>query len=359
MQAVPAWASVQFSPNPGTDNYLQGVAAISPTDAWSAGYYCRTKCGQNPEDDRSMILHWNGTAWSRVTSPNPGVYDQLRTITAVSATDIWAAGYYYNASFSACGLLLVHWNGTAWSKVSTPFEKACDNVYALYAESANDIWAVGFGTTTKMATLILHWNGSTWSQIPSPSPGATYNILVGVSADSATDAWAAGYYCKSGCTSTPVYRPLILHWNGSTWSQAATPAGTSSQLLNGIEAVSATGAWAVGYTQATGSTLILNWNGTTWSQSSSPNAGPLSQTAFGSPTDGWAVGGAFPLHWNGSTWSQAAFPAPGLGPDAASADGTNDVWAVGSYCSGSGCTSSPNIFRTVTMHWNGTSWSRE
>src|SRR6516165_5571313 len=66
-QAVSAWASVQFSPNPGTDNYLQGVAAISPTDAWSAGYYCRTKCGQNPEDDRSMILHWNGAAWSRTT----------------------------------------------------------------------------------------------------------------------------------------------------------------------------------------------------------------------------------------------------------------------------------------------------
>jgi hypothetical protein len=85
----------------------------------------------------------------------------------------------------------------------------------------------------------------------------------------------------------------------------------------------------------------------------------LSQTAFGSPTDGWAVGGSSPLHWNGTTWSQATFPPPGLGPDAASAAGTKDVWAVGSYCSGAGCTSSPNIFRTVTMHWNGKSWARK
>src|SRR5258708_1382377 len=42
-------------------------------------------------------------------------------------------------------------------------------------------------------TIILHWNGSSWSQAPSPSPGGTIdNYLFGVSADSGNDAWAIG-----------------------------------------------------------------------------------------------------------------------------------------------------------------------
>ena len=44
-------------------------------------------------------------------------------------------------------------------------------------------------------TLILHWNGSAWSQVASPSPSSFgYNFLYGVSAVSGGDAWAVGYY---------------------------------------------------------------------------------------------------------------------------------------------------------------------
>jgi hypothetical protein len=35
-----------------------------------------------------------------------------------------------------------------------------------------------------------------------------------VSADSATDAWAVGYYTKAST------RTLLLHWNGTAWSKA-------------------------------------------------------------------------------------------------------------------------------------------
>jgi hypothetical protein len=38
-------------------------------------------------------------------------------------------------------------------------------------------------------------------------------VLNGVSADSATDAWAVGYYISKG-----VRYALILHWNGTVWS---------------------------------------------------------------------------------------------------------------------------------------------
>ena len=44
-------------------------------------------------------------------------------------------------------------------------------------------------------TLILHWNGKSWTQVPSPNPGGPShgNLLFGVTATSARNAWAVGY----------------------------------------------------------------------------------------------------------------------------------------------------------------------
>jgi hypothetical protein len=351
----------QLNPNPGTENYLLGVKTISPANAWSVGYYCTTKCGSN-ETDRGMILHWDGTAWSQAASPNPGTDDRLQAVTAVSPTDVWAAGYFFDANSSACGPLFEHWNGSAWSVVSSPVGATCDNVFGIYARAANDVWAVGYdhNTASGMGTLILHWDGSAWSQVPTPSPGSSYNILNAVSATSATSAWAAGFYCKSGCSAgTPVYAALILHWNGTTWSRATTPATSSSQVLNGIEAVSATNVWAVGG-QGTGpstTSLILHWNGTGWSTSPSPNAGELSQAAFGSPASGWALGGSPTLRWDGTKWSTYLSTSTPALARAISADGTNDIWAVGGYCSGAGCTTATPVYHILTVRWDGTSWT--
>jgi hypothetical protein len=46
-------------------------------------------------------------------------------------------------------------------------------------------------------------------------PGSRYNVLTGVSADSATDAWAAGF---AGTSATGHFRTLLLRWNGTAWS---------------------------------------------------------------------------------------------------------------------------------------------
>jgi hypothetical protein len=43
------------------------------------------------------------------------------------------------------------------------------------------------------------------------------NDLFGVSANSATDAWAVGIY---GNSTTRAFETLVLHWNGTSWSRA-------------------------------------------------------------------------------------------------------------------------------------------
>ncbi len=129
--------------------------------------------------------------------------------------------------------------------IPNPLPGQSNQLSGVYARSANDVWAVGeySSSSTPLATLILHWNGTKWAQVPSPNPGAPGNELNAVSADSATDAWAVGTILASG----GVTDTLILHWNGTSWSQVSSPTPANSYLnLAGVSAISASDAWAVG-----------------------------------------------------------------------------------------------------------------
>jgi hypothetical protein len=140
------------------------------------------------------------------------------------------------------------------------------------AVSPTDAWATGSYTSSggTAQTLILHWNGTRWAQVSSPSPSALGNGLLGASAVSATDAWAAGYYNGTD-DNGPLAEPMMLHWNGTKWTQATVPppAGYGYGALNGVSAVSPAEAWAAGIAACPDNTcqqasLIMHWDGTGW-----------------------------------------------------------------------------------------------
>ena len=101
------------SPDP-CHQHLQSVFMFSATDGWAVGYY-------------GTVLHWNGSAWTKVTSPT--TYD-LYSIAMVSATDGWAMGK--NGT-------ILHWNGSAWTKVTSP---TTYDLRSIAMVSATDGWAV-------------------------------------------------------------------------------------------------------------------------------------------------------------------------------------------------------------------------
>jgi hypothetical protein len=51
-----------------------------------------------------------------------------------------------------------------------------------------------FDNGTKLQTLIEHWTAPRWKRVPSPSPGSVSNDRHGVTAISASNIWAVGYY---------------------------------------------------------------------------------------------------------------------------------------------------------------------
>ena len=328
-----AWARVTPNPSP-TYNFLAGVSAVSRSDAWAVGSYNDATTGAS----KTLILHWNGTAWRQVKSPSPGpVFSELEAVSAVSGSDAWAVGDYWNRTGTASETLILHWNGTAWSQVKSPNPSqvsagaGANGLSGVSARSGSDAWAIGgYDSNGRPATLILHWDGTAWTQVPSPNVPNHDFSLDGVSAVSGSDAWVVGV---GGIFGGATDSTLILHWDGTAWTQVPSPSPSSISYneLHGVSAVSGSDAWAVGFYNATEigpiKTLILHWNGTAWAKVKSPDPScphysysynELYGVSAVSGSDAWAVGdygdcdfatgkaATLVAHWNGTAWVNAS-----------------------------------------------------
>jgi hypothetical protein len=362
--ALPAQAASTFrkvaTPNPSSSgNELSDVAAISSTDVWSVG----TNEGDNTIPSKTLAEHWNGTAWSVVATPNPGSDPScagnngniLRAVSTVSTSDVWAVGTFWSCSLFKT--MALHWNGSAWSVVSTPNPNGnnFNELYDVVAVAADDVWAVGYyypGQGEAARTLTEHWNGATWSVVGSPNLGTTSRINA-ITAVSPTELWAVGSTYNINTDRTT---PLVLHFTGGRWAMSRTPRfAAGDQVLLGVTAVSATDVWAVGDQEVypdPQQTLALNWNGTSWNVVPTPNGATdyasedyLLDVAAVSSTDVYAAGWyaseatdhfqhrTMVQHWDGTSWTVTSSPSPGVSADlegvAALAGG--EVWTSGLY----------------------------
>jgi hypothetical protein len=205
-----------------------------------------------------------------------------------------------------------------------------ESLDAVAAVSRTDVWAVG--------TLIEHWNGHKWSIQAGPKTGRCRAVLLGVTATSASAAWAVGD-CVRGSRAQPIIerwngkpKPLIEHWNGHAWRVQVSPdPGAHGAFLAGVAAVSGRNAWAVGSIQTAphslnSLTLIEHWTGQLWSVQSTEDPRPadvLAGIAARSGSDAWAVGfqasairiRTLILHWDGGTWGITSSPNPSTTAD--------------------------------------------
>lgn len=340
---------------------LAAVSAASATDAWAVGCKPGKFAIQCPGDGTDAALHWDGTSWRSVPVPMPVISTgptegQLNGVADISPTDAWAVGDDATTEDAQ----IIHWNGTTWKQVAVPslgspyfrqYELA-----GISALSATDVWAVGWGGNNQ--GLLFHYDGTSWKRVSSPNPGATF--LSAVTATSATSAWAVG----SDIGSCSCSKALILHWNGSSWKVAYNSLAASTMNLTSVAASSATNVWAGGWGYATADTTVtLQWNGTAWRRITSGQAiGASSIDAWGVATTSlasvWAVGGVYNysiLRYNGKTWKAQAVPkAPGSTSylSGIAATSATNAWAVGYYVDNS------TTSRFVLLRWNGKAWQR-
>ena len=171
-------------------------------------------------------------------------------ISADSATDVWAMGFVATSSTTEQNVSL-HWDGTSWSQIPAVHLRS-GGVVTVAALSLTDVWAVGTGPgvpaggfSAHPTAVIERFNGTSWSVVPSPNPNPQGNNgLVAVAGVSASDGWAVGHQLQG---------PFTERWNGTSWSIVATPAGV--RFFGGIAASSGGTVLAVG--QGTNQSRII------------------------------------------------------------------------------------------------------
>lgn len=338
------------TPNPGTlADTLESVSAASPHAAWAVGNWA------NQSKEGGLILRFNGTSWSAQHPPAAAGPVELQAVDARTPTDVWAVGQRFVGSPGGGGseeTITLHWNGSAWSRVPSPnVGTVGSSLHAVVAIAHDDVWAMGSSNIDldRFRTLVEHWDGTSWSVVPSPNPGTSQNFLNAASGSSASDIWAVGQ--RAPDTSGFHGRTLAEHWNGSAWSVVRTPNVGAANHLFGVVAIGPNSAWAVGTGSGGGRTLAERWNGHTWRIVETPNVGTnpneLDAVDAASPTNVWAIGDVLTgglgiqsqaVRWNGVAWhempvEQAGSSETALG-DVAAIPGTTRLWAAGESATG-------------------------
>lgn len=349
--ATPARAALPAATSYTAAGGLNGVAAAADNNAWAVGY------SGSSGSPKILMLHWNGSAWSKVASKQlklNGSAGELSGITVVNAKDAYAVGYTGNP-LGTTRTLLLHWNGSTWGTVTNPSPVSGGALTAVTV-TAKGGWAVGYYATGPAAidywTLAFRLNGAKWSRVSSKTSNAAFT---GVAVTSAGTAWATA-------NAVGMITGAVAEWNGGAWSWLRSfPVAGPYHAMNGIAAGPGGIAFAVGANGNFPQTpaLSMEWTGHAWVKAavSAPTASSLDTVTFAPGGAAWAAGSTelgtgnpMIVRWNGHQWTRVTAPGKaarlyGIGFSAAKYG-----WAVGSTSLTSGAT------QTLILHWNGGTW---
>jgi hypothetical protein len=158
---------------------------------------------------------------------------------------VWAIGAYFDHNVGLSQTFAMHWNGSKWKVVPTPNANTDANwLYSVSADAPDDAWTVGdhLNFDGPGADLIEHWDGTAWSIVPGMHPGGAGVYLGATAALSSKLAWAMGNVNDGGSGHLFTER-----WNGTVWTQVVseTP-GDEQHGIAGAVAPSSHLAWMVG-----------------------------------------------------------------------------------------------------------------
>jgi len=247
--------SIVYSPNEGSGDWLLGIACAGSAECWAVGQYGDIEIGEG----QPLLLEYNGAGWSGPAWEQYG--NTLNAITCVNASDCWAAGNYFDGS--EYQTLVFQYNGTDWSRGTSPDAGSPDpsvvynSLNAVACSGADDCWAVGLydepgGLFNQ--TLIEQFDGTGWTVVGSPDPGGA-DILYGVACASSTDCWAVGEYWPDPAI-TADYQTLIEELTVTSWTAAASPDVSSADVLGNVACDGSVNCWAVGSSFSGSQTVI-------------------------------------------------------------------------------------------------------
>tara|TARA_R110000782_G_scaffold101029_16_gene187635 strand:+ start:9126 stop:10463 length:1338 start_codon:yes stop_codon:yes gene_type:complete len=252
---------------------LRDIIALGPDDAIAVGSY-----SPPASSSQSQSMRWDGSSWHLLDSPSYAGGSSFQAI-GTMGDRVWAVGSKYSELPPPAALtfpMAARLDGDDWDVVYVPplaatGGRSFNHIRAIDGASEDDGWAAGTAQEVNLgfgpAAMMIRWDGSQWTQydlfpILSSTAFSSVEALTVISGD---NAWAAGFDYDNARQQTI---PLILHWDGSAWSNVPVPSFDNSAELRAIAARSADDIYAAGtQTEAGGSphALILHYDGVQWS----------------------------------------------------------------------------------------------
>ena len=185
-------------------------------------------------------MHWDGTSWTIV--PTPAAGRRHRPALAVDAVALRTTSGRSGSTRPSAEdrSLILHWDGTSWSVVA----HNCDTYGGLTGVtllSPTDGWAVGDCRDLPLRRIDL-------DRGPQPAAPPEHNEIAYPLEDvSGVRRTTSGPSAPASSTwRVPVdYQSIAEHWDGPVDACDFMPPG---QILYGVEAVAANDVWAVGTT---------------------------------------------------------------------------------------------------------------
>jgi hypothetical protein len=204
------------------------VWGSGPNDVWAVGN----------SRDGGIVAHWNGTTLNSASGMDPNYV----AVAGSAANDVWLI---------TSGEVR-HFDGQAFSNSrAAPFATAHEWAWAT---SATDAWVIQAGSGPSTA---VHWNGSAWSEVSSGTSALSSNgFRPGGAWGTAQDLWV------SGTTALGVGK--LSHWNGAAWTDAA---GSFGRSMYGVFGTGPSDVWAA---SDLATAPISHWDGHSWQRSITP-----------------------------------------------------------------------------------------
>jgi len=176
---------------------LEAIAFHNSEDGWAVGGV------SNEGGGYPLMFRWDGEEWHDV---DPGLLIDLcrcnLTSIGLMGEDMgWVAGGHEGNLF--------FWNGVYWQAIENPANYWLNSITML---SASDVWVAGYqsgiigSSLPEDAGIVIHWDGSEWEEV-AILPGWLNSIVM----LSENDGWIGGI------------GGLIYHWDGISWRRADTP----------------------------------------------------------------------------------------------------------------------------------------
>jgi len=278
------------------DRVFQDVEAVSAQEVWIAGF--QENYGLSP--DRPILQRWNGTYWRAYQPEDLEVGSELYDLSAVGPNDTWVVGNHEveddTPDFDE--VYLGHWDGNAWNKVDAPPANRADSRWHKVAADEGGVWlAEGSGRVSR-------WDGTSWTT--HFDLGKSVYALESFSPD---EAWL-----RTG--------EALHRWDGASWSQVALPAGAE---LSWAEMNETDGVWVP---TPTG---LAVWKNGSWQETPFPdgyqNRTPVERSPGywvqlkGTSERNW-------LQWTGSDWVITSDPGESGPTRQMVTDAAGRIWGI-------------------------------